>query len=918
MKKRVVAILLILTMCSSMVTEAGAAAMLDSAVESYSENSFSDSESDVTVEEEPMVDGETETPEDTDGGNISIEDPEGEMQQPSDEPSDNTDSNDVTDNTEPEVGFADDLFSSGDNMTESEQKTQTVPEMENTTAEPAAAFETEDAEKHTATLLYTRWKLEEGNKWMLQKLPKTRDTVVGNENAEVLDGTAADEGTVSEMLPDIQTESQSASAETDDEPVTTSEEVTDTTEAVNLEGDMQGDTEQLETIPEVIPDVNTVPETEDNISQENVSVDVQDAKESVEYYRNTLVEITTVDSRGQVLQKGTYYFNENGCMLTGKRVVNPGTEGFPYDSPAEYFFQYSSSAKVTNPDTEAGDTPTPFNSNMGQMQKNTGYMWDAGAFHKYGEDGRAEEIAPNMIYKIGGQFYYLLEDGKPYIGVVEASYNGRKGLYAFRKSEPGEKVPGKMVFNRWASMKTSKGDKWLFFGSNGLNQKKGAGVYKLLAPSKNTEYLIDSYGYLAKDKVIKAANGSYYMANKYGWVYKDSVVKWNNARYYFGKDGKRVEWTKRWIRVHGNKKGRYYYIGSIPGRIQEMKGIQNVTMNGKHVGWFLFDSNGENVQSQWSGDRYFLGDGRMASGPVTVGDYKYFFERSSSTQCRGKKYKSQWIKYNNKFYYATKEGRLYGAGWKTINGNRYYFEDWTAVTNVVKKDPDTKLYGYLDSRGKFTTEWIAHNNSKNNARYVNPQTGAVYKNMTKTIDGVNYRFDKYGNRVNDRTSEFKRSNYYLECDRVNGVMTIYTDSSKKTPIKTIRVSVGLPETPTKVGTFKITRADRWQLLMGPSWGQYGSHVVNGIYIHSVASGQPNGNNLPAGEYLKLGNPASHGCIRCCVADAKWIWENCNGSTIRVFDGKYKSDECFKGPLGRNPLTPLRGSGTFDPTDPNYN
>ena len=319
MKKRVVAILLSLTMCSSMVIEAGAAAMLDSAVESYSENSFSDSESDVTVEEEPMVDGETETPEDTDGGNISIEDPEGEVQQPSDEPSDNTDSNDVTDNTEPEVGFADDLFSSGDNMTEPEQKPQTVPEMENTTAEPAAAFETEDAEKHTATLLYTRWKLEEGNKWMLQKLPKTRDTVVGNENAEVLDGTAADEGTVSEMLPDIQTESQSASAETDDEPVTTSEEVTDTTEAVNLEGDIQGETEQLETIPEVIPDVDAVPEAEDNISQENVSVDVQDAKESVEY-RNTLVEITTVDSRGQVLQKEHTILTKMGVCLQEKEL----------------------------------------------------------------------------------------------------------------------------------------------------------------------------------------------------------------------------------------------------------------------------------------------------------------------------------------------------------------------------------------------------------------------------------------------------------------------------------------------------------------------------------------------------------------------------------------------------------------------
>ena len=39
--------------------------MLDTAVESDSENSFSDSSSDVTVEEEPMDGGETETPEDT-------------------------------------------------------------------------------------------------------------------------------------------------------------------------------------------------------------------------------------------------------------------------------------------------------------------------------------------------------------------------------------------------------------------------------------------------------------------------------------------------------------------------------------------------------------------------------------------------------------------------------------------------------------------------------------------------------------------------------------------------------------------------------------------------------------------------------------------------------------------------------------
>lgn len=25
--------------------------------------------------------------------------------------------------------------------------------------------------------------------------------------------------------------------------------------------------------------------------------------------------------------------------------------------------------------------------------------------------------------------------------------------------------------------------------------------------------------------------------------------------------------------------------------------------------------------------------------------------------------------------------------------------------------------------------------------------------------------------------------------------------------------------------------------------------------------------------------------------------------------------CFKGPLGKKPITPLRGAGNFDPTDP---
>nr|WP_256444076.1 L,D-transpeptidase [Blautia sp. MSJ-19] len=230
--------------------------------------------------------------------------------------------------------------------------------------------------------------------------------------------------------------------------------------------------------------------------------------------------------------------------------------------------------------------------------------------------------------------------------------------------------------------------------------------------------------------------------------------------------------------------------------------------------------------------------------------------------------------------------------------------------------------GIVDSRGRFISAgWFVYNDSKNLVRYVDSKTGKLLKNCVRWIDGKQYRFDKYGNRVNDRTSEYRRSSYYLECDRVNGVMTVYTDSTKTIPIKTIRVSVGNPITLTSAGTYTLSRSLRWQPLMGPSWGQYGTHVdgcgQGGIFVHSVACSQKNDHNLPVGEYLKLGNPASHGCIRCCVADAKWVYDNCNGSTIHIMSGTYQSQEVFKGPLGRNRLTPLRGNKTFDPTDPAY-
>lgn len=336
------------------------------------------------------------------------------------------------------------------------------------------------------------------------------------------------------------------------------------------------------------------------------------------------------------------------------------------------------------------------------------------------------------------------------------------------------------------------------------------------------------------------------------------------------------------------------------------------------MGWFYFDSKGNHYTDKLtSAGLYFTPSGKLASGLTKMNGKMYLFEVSNAQVHKGTMYKNTIVRYKNNWYIASSTGGLYTDRWKKYNGSWYYLKNYKVQTNQFMKK--NGVNGYLDATGKYTTGWVIVSNAQNLVKYIDPNGNGFAKNTSLRVNGVLYYFDKNGYRISDVTSMYRRSSYFLEVDRVNGVMTVYTDSSKTIPIKTIRVSVGLPGTPTWTGTYRLSRSAVWQPLMGPSWGQYGTHVdgcgQGGIFIHSIACGQPNRYNLPVGEYLKLGQPASHGCIRACVADAKWVYENCNGSVIHIMDGQYKADDVFKGPLGKKPITPLRGAGNFDPTDP---
>ena len=49
------------------------------------------------------------------------------------------------------------------------------------------------------------------------------------------------------------------------------------------------------------------------------------------------------------------------------------------------------------------------------------------------------------------------------------------------------------------------------------------------------------------------------------------------------------------------------------------------------------------------------------------------------------------------------------------------------------------------------------------------------------------------------------------------------------------------------------------------------YTSSGILFHSVPYNSKNVNDLETEEWNKLGYPASLGCVRLCVADAKWIY-----------------------------------------------
>lgn len=161
----------------------------------------------------------------------------------------------------------------------------------------------------------------------------------------------------------------------------------------------------------------------------------------------------------------------------------------------------------------------------------------------------------------------------------------------------------------------------------------------------------------------------------------------------------------------------------------------------------------------------------------------------------------------------------------------------------------------------------------------------------------------------------KQSSYLAKVNRTTCTVTIYAQDGSNgyiIPVKRFACSVGLPGKETPTGTFHTLAKYRWHELIGPSYGQYCTRIVGGILFHSVAGSNMTSYNLDPNQYNLLGSPASSGCVRLCVRDAKWIYDNCPlGMEVVIYDSP------DPGPLGQGPIIRITDPNqNWDPTDPN--
>lgn len=184
---------------------------------------------------------------------------------------------------------------------------------------------------------------------------------------------------------------------------------------------------------------------------------------------------------------------------------------------------------------------------------------------------------------------------------------------------------------------------------------------------------------------------------------------------------------------------------------------------------------------------------------------------------------------------------------------------------------------------------------------------AVYTDSTAIVANLDVQ------RKN-RDSDSELPLYEIHVNRLQNVVTVYTyddDGAYSVPVRAMLCSCGKDDA-TILGEYRTYFKEKWQLLFNDVYGQYATGIDGNFLFHSVPYLDPEKpDSLETEEFNLLGQPASLGCVRLCVADAKWIYDNCALETLVTL---YDSEE--PEPLGKpEAIRIAHPESGWDPTDP---
>lgn|GEM_PF-1033644 len=128
----------------------------------------------------------------------------------------------------------------------------------------------------------------------------------------------------------------------------------------------------------------------------------------------------------------------------------------------------------------------------------------------------------------------------------------------------------------------------------------------------------------------------------------------------------------------------------------------------------------------------------------------------------------------------------------------------------------------------------------------------------------------------DFRGEPDKDTYWIDVDVTAQLVSIMRGEEV---VKTMVASTGVEGHETPLGTFEIQNRGEW--FFSEKYQQGAKYWVSfkdwGVYLfHSLAMDR-NQQVIPE-EAAKLGQPASHGCIRLTIEDAKWIYDNVPAKT----------------------------------------